>query len=163
MCTKADWKIIKLNDKTERTLNLIVEYFVCFSFSVNNPRFAQLNTSQLYDYVSMGVYGDNRRSLWFVINLKSGEKLSKRDTAEVGKPLDKPNNDLSLDVQKVPFTIKLDQDSAQMKVEKRLFSGTVEDLFCCSKAIFSFRCRFILAAPEKWKRYRFYMLLYSSS
>ena len=67
----------------------------------------------------MGVYGDNKQSLWFVINLKLGQKLTERQ-APIGQSLDKLSNDLTVDVHRVPYTIKLDQDSAQMKALEAL-------------------------------------------
>ena len=103
----------------------------------------------------MGVYGDNKHSLWFVINLKSGQKLSKREAA-IGQSLEKPNNDLTVDVHRVPYTIKLDQDSAQIKVRSNI-------RFCKMCRAFQMSAELITEASLKKLLYVFSMVAYSDT
>ena len=95
------------------------------TFLVNNDKLAKLNVAQLYEYVSIGLYSNNR-SVWFSINLKStiGTRNRRRHVAEFknGEELEadcedeKPDQDLSVAVKRVPYKIDLSSESAQLNV-----------------------------------------------
>ncbi|XP_075258038.1 uncharacterized protein LOC142350021 isoform X2 [Convolutriloba macropyga] len=120
---------------------------------VNNDKLAKLSVSELYEYVSLGLYGDNKRSLWFAINLKSSassmstlstshnryrrNKLNKRhaDDGEGKKVVEQieddcstelPERDLSLDVKRVAYKIDLSDEAAQVQALGTLDSPAVQ-------------------------------------